>query len=39
MAIFDSKDNASAAADRVAGMVPDAVSLDGVEVREVVASA
>ena len=39
MAIFDSADNASQAAERVRGMVPDAVSLESVEVREVVASA
>ena len=39
MAIFDSEDGARAAADRVASMVPDAVSLENVEVREVVASA
>ena len=39
MAIFDSADNAGQAAERVRGMVPEAVSLEGVEVREVVASA
>ena len=39
MAIFDSESGAKAAADRVASMVPDAVSLESVEVREVVASA
>ena len=39
MVVFDSEDNARAAADRVPGMVPDTVTLDSVEVREVVASA
>lgn len=39
MVVFDSEDNARAAADRVRGMVPETVTLDGVEVREVVASA
>lgn len=39
MVVFDSEDNARAAADRVRGMVPDTVTLDSVEVREVVASA
>lgn len=39
MAVFDSEDNARAAADRVREMVPETVTLDSVEVREVVASA
>ena len=39
MAIFDSADNARQAAERVRGMVPEAVSLETVDVREVVASA
>ena len=42
MIIFDSEDNARAAGDRVsaiASAAPDDVTLDGVEVREVVASA
>ena len=42
MLIFDSEENARAAGDRVsaiAGDAPDDVTLDGVEVREVVASA
>jgi hypothetical protein len=39
MMIFDSEDNARAAANRVQGMVPEAVTLESVEVREVVASA
>jgi hypothetical protein len=42
MIIFDSEENARAAGDRVsaiAGERPDDVTLDGVEVREVVASA
>ena len=39
MAIFDSADNARQAAERVRGMVPEAVSLESVDVREVVASA
>jgi hypothetical protein len=39
MVIFDSEENARAAADRVKGMVTDAVALESVEVREVVASA
>jgi hypothetical protein len=42
MMIFDSAENASAAGDRikaVANDAPEAVTLDGVEVREVVASA
>jgi hypothetical protein len=39
LAIFDSEDNARAVADRVPGMASGAVTLDSVEVREVVASA
>jgi hypothetical protein len=39
MAIFDSEENARAAAERVPATVPEDVSLEGVEVREVVASA
>jgi hypothetical protein len=42
MMIFDSEENARAAADRVSAVAadaPDDVTLDGVEVREVVASA
>ena len=39
MVVFDSENNARAAADRVRGMVPETVTLDSVEVREVVASA
>jgi hypothetical protein len=39
MVIFDSEDNAQAAADRVRGMAPETVTVESVEVREVVASA
>jgi hypothetical protein len=39
MAIFDSEENARAAADRIPSTVPEDVTLEGVEVREVVASA
>jgi hypothetical protein len=39
MVIFDSEENARAAADRVPTMIPVDVNLEGVEVREVVASA
>ena len=42
MIIFDSEENARAAGDRVSAIAadaPDDVTLDGVEVREVVASA
>jgi hypothetical protein len=42
MIIFDSEENANAAGDRIRGIAtgaPDDVTLDGVEVREVVASA
>jgi hypothetical protein len=39
MLIFESEEAASGMGDRVSGMVPDAVTLEGVEVREVVAHA
>jgi hypothetical protein len=39
MVIYDSAENARAAADRVPSTIPDDVTLEGVEVREVVASA
>jgi hypothetical protein len=39
MVVFDSEDNARAAADRVRAMLPETVTLDSVDVREVVASA
>jgi hypothetical protein len=39
MVVFDSEENARAAAERVPSTVPDDVNLEGVEVREVVASA
>lgn len=39
MVIFDSEENARAAADRVPQMVTGDVSLDSVDVREVIASA
>jgi hypothetical protein len=39
MVVFDSEDAARAAADRVPDGVPEAVSLESVEVREVVAHA
>ena len=39
MAVFESENAASAAAERVRSMAPDAVNVDDVEVREVVASA
>lgn len=39
MVIFDSEENARAGAERVEGGVPEGVTLEGVEVREVVASA
>ena len=39
MVIFDSEENARAGAQRVEGGVPEGVTLEGVEVREVVASA
>lgn len=39
MVIFDSEDAANAASERVPSFIPDAVTLEGVEVREVVAHA
>ena len=39
MVIFDSEENARAQAERVPTTIPDDVNLEGVEVREVVASA
>jgi hypothetical protein len=39
MVIFESEDAANAAAERVPSFIPDAVTLEGVEVREVVAHA
>jgi heme-degrading monooxygenase HmoA len=39
MVIFDAEDNARAAAERVPSMIPETVTLESVEVREVVASA
>lgn len=39
MAVFDSEGDAAAAAEMVPAMASDAVSVDSVEVREVVASA
>jgi hypothetical protein len=39
MVVFDSEDAASGMAERVPSMLPDAVTLENVEVREVVASA
>ena len=39
MLIFDSEENARAVADQIPEGLPDAVTLDSVEVREVVASA
>ena len=39
MVIFDSEDAATKASEQVPSMIPDAVTLDGVEVREVVAHA
>jgi hypothetical protein len=39
MIVFDSEDAATAASERVPSMVPDAVTLEDVEVREVVANA
>lgn len=39
MVVFDSEDNARAAADQVGGMITEAISLESIEVREVVASA
>jgi hypothetical protein len=37
--VFESEDNAKAAADMVRGMAPDTVTIESVEVRKVVASA
>ena len=39
IAVFESEDAANAAGERVQGGVPDGVTLEGVEVREVVANA
>jgi hypothetical protein len=39
MVVFESEDAANAAAERIPSGVPDAVTLDDVEVREVIASA
>ena len=39
MVLFESEDAANAAAERIPSGIPDAVKLDDVEVREVVASA
>jgi hypothetical protein len=39
MAVFQSEEAATAAAERVPAMIPGAVTLEGVEVREVVAHA
>lgn len=39
MIIFDSEENARTVAERLQEMVPESVTLEGVEVREVVASA
>ena len=39
MVIFESEDAANSMSERVAGMVPDTVTLEEVEVREVVAHA
>lgn len=39
MVIYDSEENARAGADRVPSTIPAEVTLEGVEVREVVASA
>jgi hypothetical protein len=39
MLIFESEEAASGMSDRISGMVPDTVTLEGVEVREVVAHA
>jgi hypothetical protein len=39
MIVFESEDGAKAMSDRVPSMIPDAVTLDGVEVREVRAHA
>ena len=39
MVVFDSLDAATSASDQVPSMIPDAVTLESVEVREVVANA
>ena len=39
MILFESEDAANAASQRIEGGVPDGVTLDGVEIREVVANA
>jgi hypothetical protein len=39
MVVFESEDAANAASERVRGMVPDVVTLESVEVREVAAHA
>ena len=39
MLVFDSEENAREAADRLRGQVPETVTLESVEIREVVASA
>lgn len=39
MIVFDSEENARAAADRIPDAVPEGVTFEGIEVREVVASA
>jgi hypothetical protein len=39
MVVFDSEDNARAAAERIPQNIPDDVNLEGIDVREVVASA
>ena len=39
MIVFDSEDAATAASERVPAFIPDSVTLEGVEVREVVAHA
>ena len=39
MVVFESEDAANAMSERVPSMVPDVVTLEGVEVREVVANA
>ena len=39
MLIFESEDAANAAAERIPGMVPDGVTIEDVDVREVVAHA
>jgi hypothetical protein len=39
MVLFDSEENARAAAERIPTTVPEGVTFEGVEVREVVASA